>query len=823
MHNYHRVRLGVSRLLVVILIGASISIVMARPASACSSSGVPSVTTDKQDYGAGETVVIDGAGYACGVDVTVAVTGPDATTTTWTVTTGTSAGAFSTTYQLGYENVSGKFDVVVSDAAGVVLATAVFYDSHFRFGHLSYVKTGASSASFTLKSAFRRDAYVCRSAPAGTVVACTGPGGRAGPGDYILETIGTTGLNFGDGTSTSTLLFRVDAIDVAGNWLLGRALHPGTTNTVISKTYASAGTFIANVDDCCRITALVNASNAQYRVQTLVDFTKSNVDSPQSSMPAVVDCPVSALCTFTVPAADSDATDLSFRLSTFAESGIPAQPAGAAISTAGVYSWNTTGRGPAGTLYATQVMIEEKSGSTLVSRSAVDFIIRLVSGTPPVFDVPPTPASGSTIAATAGSLASFTVQASDPDTGQAVTVGHLGLPSGATLNCATSPTNPRTCTFNWTPTAGQGGNHIVTFTAQDPTGLNASPHAITLNVATNRPPSVDAGSGGSGDEGSAISLLATVSDPDGDAVTTTWTYAAGAGVDTGATCTFGDASAVDTTITCTDDGSYTVTVSGSDGKAPAVTDNAVVTVANVSPDLGPLSAPAAPVAVNTSVSVSGTFTDPGANDTHTCSVDWGDTSSPTGSVSAGTCSASRTYAAPGVYTVTMTVTDDDGDSDTAIFQYVVVYDPDAGFITGGGWIDSPAGAYAADPSLTGKATFGFVSKYKKGATTPEGNTQFQFHAGNLNFHSSTYEWLVVSGPKGQYKGTGTINGQGSYGFLLTAHDGQVIGGGGVDKFRIKIWDKTTGAVVYDNQVGTSDDAAASDAIEGGSIVIHTKK
>jgi hypothetical protein len=48
----------------------------------------------------------------------------------------------------------------------------------------------------------------------------------------------------------------------------------------------------------------------------------------------------------------------------------------------------------------------------------------------------------------------------------------------------------------------------------------------------------------------------------------------------------------------------------------------------------------------------------------------------------------------------------------------------------------------------------------------------------------------------------------------------VNGGGGVDKFRIKIWDKATEEVVYDNQLTDLDDADATDAIEGGSIVIH---
>lgn len=161
-------------------------------------------------------------------------------------------------------------------------------------------------------------------------------------------------------------------------------------------------------------------------------------------------------------------------------------------------------------------------------------------------------------------------------------------------------------------------------------------------------------------------------------------------------------------------------------------------------------------------------------------------------------------------------------SNSGIFQFVVIYDPNAGFVTGGGFINSPPGAYVDDPTLQGKANFGFVSKYKRGQSTPTGETEFQFKAGDLNFHSNLYEWLVVSGPKAQYKGSGTINGSGDYGFLLTATDGQVSGGGGVDKFRIKIWDRTTSLVVYDNVAGASEDidTANPQAIGGGSIVIH---
>jgi uncharacterized repeat protein (TIGR02543 family) len=144
---------------------------------------------------------------------------------------------------------------------------------------------------------------------------------------------------------------------------------------------------------------------------------------------------------------------------------------------------------------------------------------------------------------------------------------------------------------------------------------------------------------------------------------------------------------------------------------------------------------------------------------------------------------------------------------------VVVYDPTGGSVTGGGWIDSPEGSYMADLTATGKANFGFVSKYQKGAVVPSGNTEFQFKLGDLNFHSDSYEWLVVNkeSKRAQYKGTGTINGSGQYKFMIWATDN----GSGSDTFRIKIWDVLDeDEVIYDN--------GSDQTIGGGQISVIVK-
>ncbi len=180
------------------------------------------------------------------------------------------------------------------------------------------------------------------------------------------------------------------------------------------------------------------------------------------------------------------------------------------------------------------------------------------------------------------------------------------------------------------------------------------------------------------------------------------------------------------------------------------------------------------------------------------------------------------FAAPvtaGIYDISIRGTDAAGNIGSPASTMLVVYDPAGGFVTGGGWIDSPAGAYALNPALTGKASFGFISKYQKGATVPSGQTEFVFKSGNLNFHSSSYDWLVVTGSNyAKFKGTGTINGAGSYKFQIWAGDKDH------DTFRIKIWTEDEAGdetVEYDN--GFEDSGFENgQPIGGGSIVIHTQ-
>jgi len=415
--------------------------------------------------------------------------------------------------------------------------------THFRYGHVTWKPVSGTTVEFTVQNVWRRDAYTTGNNrcvnTSFAAVACTGPGGSAGVGDIIHERQGGTTFDFGDGTSTfgrtisgtKALLYLVTSIDPVNNWLFGLALdHDSfpTLDTTIDHTYASpTTTYTAKIEDCCRISAcaapnahLSNPDNG-YSVTTVVDFTSPD-SSPVSSVPPIVLCPQEGTCSFNLPVSDNEGDPVTFRLATALEMNVdewspPAtgpglgQPgAGGACaniptvdSGSGDYDWNTASCRLAGspgpvppaggcnnsslhTLYSTQVFIEQTGKP---AESAVDFLIELLPICPtfnehsPAFVTPPTPLCGTAQSINPGGTLSFTVQADDGDASDSLTLNAVGLPAGAAM-VPGLPTSgkPVSSAFTWTPTTGQLGQHVITFTATDQCGEQAL-CAVTVDVS----------------------------------------------------------------------------------------------------------------------------------------------------------------------------------------------------------------------------------------------------------------------------------------------------------------------------------------------------
>lgn len=359
------------------------------------------------------------------------------------------------------------------------------------------------------------------------------------------------------------------------------------------------------------------------------------------------------------------------------------------------------------------------------------------------------------------------------------------------------------------------GTYTACLTVQDEAGL-ASTECTTV-VIDNVAPTVTVSGATEMDEGQSATYVAAISDPGvNDTHVVTWDCD-GDGFDDGigssVACFFADGPAA-----------VAVTAQVVDDDGGAGVGSQVVTVINVAPAVGPITLDEVLLPVGVAITASAEFSDPGA-DTHVAEWSWGDGTDDLGAATSPV-SASHVYTAAGLYQITLTVTDDDGGVGQSVSRTVAVYDPEAGFVTGGGWFDSPAGACqfgSCTDATTGRANFGFVAKYKKGATVPTGQTEFQLQVGDIDFHSTSYEWLVVSGPEAVLLGQGEVNGGGRYGLLIVAVDGALTAAeDAADLIRVKIWDIDQSLVIYDNGEGAATDFEATTELGGGNIAIHTK-
>ena len=397
-------------------------------------------------------------------------------------------------------------------------------------------------------------------------------------------------------------------------------------------------------------------------------------------------------------------------------------------------------------------------------------------------------------------------------TNQSVTVtfscndtGGSGIPAGACPANAVFSSDGVTALVNGTTTDNAGNNASTSFgpIKVDKTGLVTS-----------------AGGPYAGSEGTSIVLsnASAVNTLNPGTVTAIWS------VDSAA-CSFSNINVLKPGLTCKDNGSYTATLTATDG-LNTFSSNATMTVSNVAPTLGAITITNPLSPINTTVNASAAFTDPGSMDTHTASWNWDDGSPISAgtiveSNGNGTVSASHKYTLPGVYVPKLTVTDKDGaTSSQMIYEFLVIYDPSAGFVTGGSTI-KVLGAYLANPTATYSGKLGFNSKYKKDGTL-ESETEFELTGVKFHFHSNNAAWMVVNGSKAEYKGTGSVEGSGHlYGFTVTVIDGQATAGGGTDKIRLSIWDITNGnAYVYDTQPGAPVTADPTNPIMNGNLMIH---
>lgn len=185
------------------------------------------------------------------------------------------------------------------------------------------------------------------------------------------------------------------------------------------------------------------------------------------------------------------------------------------------------------------------------------------------------------------------------------------------------------------------GSYVVTLTVTDKDGGVGS--ATCSLTVSNEPPEVSVGPDIRSLEGQPVQFAGHAQDPSGDPLTYRWD--------------FGDGSTASGLLTpqhvFQDDGEYTVTLTASDLQGLSASASLNVRVENVAPRVDAGTNQQSDQ--GRKVLFQGGFQDPGTLDTHAILWDLGD-----GTTAEGILNPGKTYACGGLYTVVLTVTDDDG-------------------------------------------------------------------------------------------------------------------------------------------------------------------
>ena len=279
---------------------------------------------------------------------------------------------------------------------------------------------------------------------------------------------------------------------------------------------------------------------------------------------------------------------------------------------------------------------------------------------PPTIDLP------STIEVLAGQSVDIPVAGNDSD-GDALAFD-LIEDAGGRASLANGDPGRATVTFVADESdAGSSFDVTVEVTAQDGSARGTVTMEVTEPV-TNEPPEPDIsfptpitegdtvtfdGSGSTDPEGGDLSYAWRLVDFDGNTVATdsgpTWEY------------TFPDDVVGGIQLTVTDP---------ADNDAMLEED---VVVANAAPQPSAQTVPASSdgIQAGQQVTLQGTIADAGVDDTHTVSVDWGDGTSEQLAVTDRAFVGQRTYRQADEYDVTVTATDDDGDSGAVTLPLVI--------------------------------------------------------------------------------------------------------------------------------------------------------
>lgn len=186
---------------------------------------------------------------------------------------------------------------------------------------------------------------------------------------------------------------------------------------------------------------------------------------------------------------------------------------------------------------------------------------------------------------------------------------------------------------------------------------------------------------------------------------------------------------------------------------------------------------------------------------------------------AGSAEARHSFAAPGIYTVKVTVVDRRGRS-TAASHDLVVTGASGSTAAGAGALMSPAGAFAQSPLYDGEASFAVIAPTDTTAQASRVPARLQFDLPGLSFRSHDFRLQGRHGAQQVFEVSGTVAGIGAYQFSLSMS--ATAPGGAQGRFALTIWHtdplSRTQVIDYDTTRGRSGTVAGR--VMDGSIVLN---
>ena len=102
---------------------------------------------------------------------------------------------------------------------------------------------------------------------------------------------------------------------------------------------------------------------------------------------------------------------------------------------------------------------------------------------------------------------------------------------------------------------------------------------------------------------------------------------------------------------------------------------------------------------------------------------------------------------------------------------------------------------------------------------PSGKTNITIKGKSFKFVSTSYSWMIVKGQTAFLEGSGTVNGKGDYGLLVSIQNEPWYISNS-DMLRFKIWNKATKEVILDTQPSEADSAPAKTLVKGSIFIIN---